>query len=298
MTDDSDSRFSRRYRLPAVRHLDWMCHAPALVDSPKGFRPSDFLPRNLNHRLEEWDQRPETGPAVLTADPARRLGHYFESLYECLLTDILGWEVLARNLPVRSEGITLGELDFIVRNPADGSVEHHEIAVKFYLGYQGEGMDAPLWYGPNSKDRLDLKSRRLLSHQSRMTDRPETRALLESLEIPVPARARVFMPGYLFYPIGQTLPAPPGVPSDHLRGEWIYSGQLDAGTQFWVPLVKPHWLGPWTQAQAPDGQAATEALEMVRTANVPRLFARLAQCPEDGQWHETSRLFVVPDNWP
>lgn len=299
---------NHRYRVPAVRHLDWICHAPALMDSAAGFRPAEFLPDNLSAILRAWDENPESGPAVLTDQPARRLGHYFESLYQCLMEHILGWEVLLKNQPVRSNGLTLGELDFIVRNPLNQRVEHHEIAVKFYLGYHNENQQAPLWYGPNSRDRLDLKTHRLLTHQSRLTDRPETRELLSSMHIPAPARARIFMPGYLFYPAGKIMGPPADVPTDHLRGEWIYIDELDAfrdqrarpeaAPEAWVPLVKPHWLGPWSQDHPPDRQEAEEALEMVRSAATPRLFALLKLCPDDGQWRETSRLFVVPADWP
>jgi uncharacterized protein len=301
MSQQASAPLHTQYRTPAVRHLAWMSRAPQLIDPAQRFEPSIYLPDNLCERLQTWDQAPEAGPKVLTEEPPRRLGHYFERLYECLLEDLLGWEVLLKNQPIRNNGITLGELDFIVRNPVDQAIEHHEIAVKFYLGYRGDHPATPLWYGPNAKDRLDLKSRRLIDHQSRLAQKPETRALLESLEIAPPKRARIFMPGYLFHPAGDPIPPP----VDHLRGEWLYIGELDASdnngtarSQNWVPLVKPHWLGPWSQQQRPDRQQTTDALETVRSAGVPRLFAALQQAPDDGQWRETSRVFVVPENWP
>ncbi|HEY9119964.1 MAG TPA: DUF1853 family protein [Marinobacter sp.] len=290
-----------QYRIPAVRHLAWMCHTPQLISSPAGFIPEKYLPADVEHRLQAWDSSPGAGPAVLTEQPARRLGQYFERLYQCLLEDLLGWEILLKNQPVRHNGITLGELDFVVRNPADNAVEHHEIAVKFYLGHQRAEQKTPLWYGPNSRDRLDIKTQRLTEHQSQMTHRPETRHLLESLGIETPVRPRVFMPGYLFYPLTETLLTPPEVPPDHLRGEWLYFDDLKGvtnDTERWVPLIKPHWLGPWRQRQAPEAGQTEQALEVVRTAGVPRLFARLVPSEIDGYWQETSRLFVVPGTWP
>ncbi|WP_051123178.1 DUF1853 family protein [Marinobacter lipolyticus] len=299
------------YRIPAVRHLAWMCHTPQLISSPLAFAPEKYLPEDTEERLMAWDRAPRLGPAVLTEQPARRLGHYFERLYECLIQDLLGWEILLKNQPVRNNGITLGELDFVVRNPTDNVVEHHEIAVKFYLGHLEANRETALWYGPNAKDRLDIKSQRLIGHQSQMTERPEARILLESLGIETPTRPRIFMPGYLFYPLGEKLPPPDHIPSDHLRGDWLYIDDLDktanagvvgyAGktdTRTWIPLLKPHWLGPWRQKQAPDRQETEEALEVVRSAGIPRLFAVLEQSPVDGYWQETSRLFVVPDTWP
>ncbi len=310
------ARAIAQYRVPAVRHLAWMCRAPQLVGSPVAFDLSEHLPENLEETLGAWDAAPEAGPLLLTETPPRRLGHYFENLYACLLRDLLGWEILLRNQPIRSNGITLGELDFIVRNPVNQAIEHHEIAVKFYLGHPsghpsghpGTNQVGPLWYGPNASDRLDLKSERLVSHQSRLTERPETRDLLRSLNIPTPARARVFMPGYLFYPASQRIPSPIDVPPNHLRGEWLYIDDLDrmnhSGTLTealsgqWVPLVKPHWLGPWRQEDPPGKHAAEEALEMVRSAGIPRLFSVLGEVPEQGLWREHNRVFVVPGIWP
>lgn len=300
------------YRVPAVRHLAWMCRAPQLIGSPVGFDLSGHLPDNLEERLSAWDAAPETGPALLTETPPRRLGHYFENLYDCLLRDLLGWEILLRNQPVRSHGITLGEMDFIVRNPVDQAIEHHEIAVKFYLGYPFACSDnseaGPLWYGPNASDRLDLKSERLVSHQSRLSERPETRDLLGSLGIPTPSRARIFMPGYLFYPASQQIPPPVDVPPNHLRGQWLYIDDLDRMNHsgaltdtlrgLWVPLVKPHWLGVWRQDAPPDKRAVEQALEMVRSTGTPRLFAVLEHDSHKSLWREHNRVFVVPVTWP
>ena len=100
-----------QYHVPAVRHLAWMCRAPQLISSPMGFNPENILPDDTEERLKAWDRAPQHGPEVLTEEPARRLGHYFERLYECLMRDLLGWEILLKNQPVRNNGITLGELD-------------------------------------------------------------------------------------------------------------------------------------------------------------------------------------------
>ena len=300
MSQSTETTDQLQFRVPAVRHLAWMCHAPQLISSAMGFAPDRFLPADTEDRLRAWDKAPNRGPEVLTEPPARRLGHYFERLYECLLKDLLGWEILLKNQPVRSNGITLGELDFVVRNPVDDAIEHHEIAVKFYLGHREEDQDNARWYGPNSRDRLDIKTQRLTGHQSQMAARPETRNLLASMGIERPSVARVFMPGYLFYPLGDSLPPPDNLPSGHLRGNWLHIDDLDrvTDTERWVPLIKPHWLGPWQQSQAPNHPLTQEALDLVRSAGIPRLFAVLQQSSADGYWRETSRLFVVPGTWP
>lgn len=283
-----------------IRHLAWLCEAPQLLTSPITFDLAAHMPATAPIALKQWDQHPGQRPVALTDPPHPRLGLYFERLYECVLTDLLGWELLAKNVQVRDgAGRTIGELDFLVRNGDTGQVEHHEIAVKFYLGYTSTGLDDTLWYGPNSRDRLDLKSSALLQRQSRLAERPETRAILNEWGVNEPIVPRIFMPGYLFYPDEPSVAVPASVPTDHLRGRWLYLEQTRLmDTSSWVPLVKPQWLGPWEQPQRPDPAVATEALAALARTGRPGLFARLAEDPVSGRWQEYERLFTVPAHWP
>ncbi|WP_347331523.1 DUF1853 family protein [Marinimicrobium locisalis] len=286
-----------RFQTPAIRHLAWMLGAPNLLLSEQALQ----LPENpeIAARLAQWDQAPQTAPLALKQAPEKRLGQYFERLYACLMTDLLGWELLAHNLPVRGEGRTLGELDFILRHPHTGQVEHHEIAVKFYLGHPSPQSGVPLWYGPNARDRLDIKTDHLLGHQSRMIERPETLAALRHAGIEPPQVARLFMPGYLFYPSHRQWSPPANVPSDHWRGHWRHLDTLtDADTHHWVALRKPHWLGPWVQEEVPNAEDTLATLQTVREHHRPRLFAQMSFDAEHARWVETERTFVVPSRWP
>lgn len=287
----------RPFCTPAIRHLSWMITAPQLLRSDRCFYPARYLTDDITAKLEHWDAEPLSGPAILTDQPVPRLGLHFEQLYHCLLENLLGWEVLVRNLQIRVEKQTIGELDFVVRNPVTGGLEHHEIAVKFYLGYREA--DSVRWYGPNAHDRLDLKTARILNHQSHLTEHPQTRRQLAELGLDEPLQQRVFMPGYLFYPRSGALPAPASAPDDHLRGEWLYQSDLESlSTRRWKVLHKPHWLGPWTQAQEPDIGETRLELDRLQQRQRPGLFAELARNPEAGHWEERQRLFVMPDAWP
>lgn len=299
--DDVAGPANQLYHHPAVRHLAWLCLAPPLIQTDINFYPGQHLPGDIGERLACWDKHPECGPFELNQPPHYRLGLYVESLYECLLRDVLGWEVLVRNLPIRHRGITLGELDFVVRNPQTGSVEHHEIAIKFYLGFPSPADDdsPALWYGPNSRDRLDIKARRMLELQSQRTGLEQTQAALLDLGIEAPTTRRIFMPGYLFYPCHARLPAPALADPEHLCGHWLYLHQATGNTiQHWVMLKKPHWLGPWFQHDRPEPDLVANALEEIKQTGTPRLFASLAFDGKRGLWQETNRFFVVPDTWP
>lgn len=297
MTNAIDFHRLTRFRTPAIRHLAWMLRAPNLLASPQVLSLPDAS--SLLARLEQWDRAPQTAPAMLNQPPEKRLGQYFERLYACLMADLLGWELLGRNLPVRGKEKTLGELDFVLRHPKTGHVEHHEIAVKFYLGHPSPDTGKPLWYGPNARDRLDIKTDHMLGHQSRMIERPETRAALQSAGIELPRVTRLFMPGYLFYPHHREWPAPTNVPSDHWRGRWRYHHTLtEPETRHWVALRKPHWLGPWIQEAAPQPDDTLATLQAVAEQDRPRLFAAMTFDTERSLWLETDRTFVVPSQWP
>lgn len=107
------------------------------------------------------------------------------------------------------------------------------------------------------------------------------------------------MPGYLFYPPDTPLTVPDFVPADHLRGTWLYHHHLaDQDMAAWVPLHKPHWLGPWSQPDRPDPELAARVMDTVAEHARPRLFAVLSEDAASGQWIEVERVFVVPENWP
>jgi len=289
-----------------------MCNAPQLITHPAVLPMQSWHPTDLTSKLLRWQSEPESAPAWLHARAHYRLGIYFEDLYAGLVSELLGWRLLARNVAVRQKGHTFGELDFVVQNPSSGLVEHHEIAVKFYLAVQtAEGLS---WHGPNPADRLDIKVSRLLSHQLALSDRPDTIATLSRLGIAAPAAKRLFMPGYLFYPrrldsqsnvpipdmpAKFVLPPEADIASDHLSGSWSYANEIsDTECRHWVPLNKPHWLGDWQQEAEADPALAADSVQAVELSGKPRLFARLARQPDSAMWTEVERIFVVPSFWP
>lgn len=283
---------------PQLRHLAWMLQAPQLHSGSVMFQPSEWCTAAALDKLAAWEAEPLTGPAILRETPHYRLGIYFENLYECLMTELLGWKLLTRNFPVRNKGSTLGELDFVFRNPVTGDVEHHEIAVKFYMAYPYDTVQQTRWYGPNPDDRLDLKTSHLLQHQLQMSTLSQTVAALDGIGIPPPDKRRIFMPGYLFYPLDMQVSAPDSVAPDHERGYWIYRKNVEESPENWVPLHKPHWLGPMVETVPPDPQETRITLEQIESQQHARLFAKLQRQAESGLWTEVNRCFVVPGSWP
>lgn len=299
----------RQLRHPGVRDLAWALLSPPLLSQPPWRQRHPLSasgwashPGRLADWLRQLDQHPESLDHWLAQASNRRLGLYYEKLWQFALDQAPDVELLAANLPIRIAGQTLGELDLLLRD-AEG-VHHLELAIKLYLGPRhGDGGNPSEWLGPGSHDRLDLKLEHLSQHQLPLSASPESRQVLDELDAQ-PASAELWLGGYLFYPWPGSCTAPLGANPTHLQGRWLRHNELDdflnqAGDGSWQPLPRQSWLAPaaceaeelwsqehflqWRQQLEPDSPA--------------RLLVRLAP-NEDGRWQEAERAFLVSDRWP
>ena len=241
----------------------------------------------------------------LHSSTSRRLGIYFENLWAFAFSHHPHYQLVARNLPIRDQGRTLGELDFVVRHLPDNTVEHWELALKFYLQV------GSLWVGPGLKDRLDIKLARMRDHQLPIARNPLATAALRETGVQLD-RQWALMPGRLFRPLtempGPGKSAPPAATdfwwadlATFLRAK---SGEFTAADTRWVHLPKPCWLAPQT---GPLADAACDTLACDTSACTPstlksdlreRLATRGPICVAMiGPQGETGRGFLVPDDW-
>jgi len=294
----------RRLRHPAVRDLAWvLLSAPLLGDAPcrqrhplAGSAWADE-PERLAAWLHALDRDPAPLLAWLTRLASRRLGLYYEHLWQFALQQAPGIELLAANLAIREGGRTLGELDILLR---DREGDHHlELAIKLYLGPQaGDGQDPAQWLGPGCHDRLGLKLAHLAGHQLPISAQPHSREALHGLGIEH-AQAHLWLGGYLFYSWPGHAEPPAGAHPRHLRGRWLHRRDWPLCAGRWQPLARHSWLAParveagscWAPGQF---EHWLQGLDEVAPA---QLLVRLEE-DEDGAWQEVERVFLVADRWP
>lgn len=300
----------RQLRQPRVRDLAWVLTAPPLLEhAPWPQRhplaSSDWArqPERLADWLHALDADDRELEGWLNSHLERRLGLYYERLWQFALRAAPGVELLATNLPIRQEGHTLGELDLLLRD-AEG-VHHLELAIKLYLGPgDGDGLDPRHWLGPGSHDRLDLKLAHLSGHQLPLPARPEAREALEELGLKeVEVHSAFWMGGYLFYPWPGACEAPRGAHPEHLQGRWLplsaWPAYREQRTGIWQPLPRHAWLAParLTDLQLWDDEALDAWLTQLDQQAPAQMLVRLEEAG-DGAWLERERLFLVRDSWP
>ncbi len=297
-----------------VRDLAWACFSPPLMitseladDNHNVANCGLALTPAREERLMALDEDPRPLEDYLGHTLPGRLGLYFEKLWQFFLADDPAVDLLAHNLPVRDGGRTVGEFDCLYYCHQRRRTFHLELAVKYYLGWPGDceagGSAWSDWVGPNAADRLDLKLNRLLNHQCQLAQRPEGKQTLRDNGIDLPV-AEAEIKGWLFRNPAQGHFEPHGYNAQRQMGTWIRHSAIatyleQTAESRWQVLPRMKWLAP-----AAPSTAALHREELVHVldghfAQNPRP-VQLAQLVPDAAGHlqETSRVFVVGEQWP
>ncbi|WP_444942841.1 DUF1853 family protein [Microbulbifer sp. ZKSA006] len=218
--------------------------------------------------------------------PNYRLGTYFERLWSFAFRQHPDYELRHQNLPLRKDGKTLGELDFVVQHLPSRRCEHWEIAVKFYLQVARHH-----WVGPGLKDRLDIKLARMADHQLPLIRTPGVQSLLRDHGLQID-RQWALMPGRLFKPLNtlQQLSNHPfwWAPLSEFRA--LCQDQPPFASHEWLPLPKRAWLAPQGHLA---GISAERLVETLRSTEFTQPLC-IAAIDSSG---EACRGFIVPNDW-
>lgn len=267
-------------------NLVWVLASPDIAPEA----PLPWLPENRRVQLARYFSLPQVKnqlePQLLNQLQQlhnHRLGAYFECLWRFVFTHHPDYQLLAHNLPLREDGKTLGELDFVVHYLPEEKIEHWEVAVKFYLQV------ADSWVGPGLRDRLDIKLARTRDHQLPIIHQPKVQPLLREQGIEI-QRQWTLMPGRRFSPLGSA-PTHAG----YWWTDWPGFLHTFAGKPWhWLQLPKQSWLSPCAPIHASPPADLTGAASEVTA----KLHARGPLCVAAVDKHrEVTRGFIVPDDW-
>ncbi|MGQ5521710.1 DUF1853 family protein [Chitinimonas sp. PSY-7] len=289
-----DSQLPLALNPDQLADLNWLLCSPPLL-------ANNVLPTGVqqgNAKLGEswWQQLPHTNLNANLPATANgfRLGRYAEALLQTALGNLPGHQLLASQLPVRDNGISLGEIDYLLR-PPQGPLLHIELAVKFFIALP---TDHGLRYvGPGLRDALKLKLVRLFQHQLQLANSPAGQLALGNN---LPVQPMTWLRGRMFYRELDTA-APAFLAADHLRGWWRCWGEdipKQRADSLWRSLNKPDWLG----YRALDNRALPFTEWQVQTAhhfNHPHWPLQVAEyAPEHEGGHELTRGMLLPPMWP
>lgn len=132
------------------------------------------------------------------------MGKRVERFFEWIIRQNQGYKLLAENMQISRNKITLGELDFLLKDLINQQVYHVEMVYKFYVYDPSFTAENQRWIGPNRKDTLLQKTKKLKEKQFPLLFKPETKELLSSLNLNAEEvlqqscfKANLFVPGEL-----------------------------------------------------------------------------------------------------
>ena len=225
-------------------------------------------------------------------NPEQKLGHLWEDVWGRVLSQSPAFQLIAQHLQIFSaDRTTLGELDFVLFETGPDRYLHLEVAVKFYLAIQIDGT----WQypGPDPRDHWERKLARMESHQFRLAQSPEARALLRLRWNIDHIEPRQLLHGILFSPIDTpSAPLPRAISPACRQGIWLYQKQWDTYfNQVERVCHIPKYLWPADiTSELRDDLGLIEASELKARAG-PR--CALFTLPDSPVPH-----CLVPDNWP
>ena len=198
--------------------------------------------------LKQFEIESYSSEIHITIDPSLRLGKYIERFVSFELKQQNKIEVLAENIQIQKDKITIGELDFLFRK--NKSSFHLEVIYKFYL-YDDTvgGSEIEHFIGPNRKDSLIEKLNKLKEKQLPLLYSKECQPYLEKLGLEAASILQyVYFKAQLFLPYSHQNIKLKTLNNACVEGFYINHNQLleFKACKFYIPSKKDWLLIPNT----------------------------------------------------
>ena len=191
---------------------------------------------------------PDAIPTDLEICDNTLLGKRAEAFFLKVISVQNRYEIVASQIQLIEKGITLGELDFILKDLITNQYFHVELSYKLYLLDSNATSDLENWVGPNKRDSLSKKWNKLSNKQFPNIYTPAGIEILKSLDLhPDEIHQSVYMPLQLFLPFGKSIEI-----DAKLRlcvvGEWMSFNEFQIkdwyGYEFFIPEKQDWFVNP------------------------------------------------------
>lgn len=196
---------------------------------------------------------PQVSLASFQAKPTPtniRLGHQMEYVFQQLVEHSGMYSVVLYNLPIRQEGITLGEIDFILRHRETGQFLHVELTYKFYLIDPDIPEPVHRLIGPNRRDTFFAKMQKIRDKQFPLVHAAEGIQALNAARIDhLKLQHQCCFKAQLFHPYGVQVSPIGSLNENCVAGHWLrlpaFNSPAFAKAQYYMPsklewVIEPH----------------------------------------------------------
>lgn len=223
--------------------------------------------------------------------PTIRLGKQIERVFSFLIQNSLNYSILKENIQIIDDKITIGELDFIIRNKDTSVVSHLEIVYKFYL-YDSNNSEIELekWIGPNRKDSFVEKFDKLKSKQFPLLYKSKTVNVLSDLNISEMTQKLCFMAS-LFVPLSLWNTPIAIINNSAIVGYWLcfsdFETRLESNHHYYLPKKQEWGIAPQNNSEWYSFSEISKEIN----ESLNREFAPLVWIKKDELLHE--QCFIV-----
>ena len=217
----------------------------------EGFLNTPVLWKDLEvYHLTQFKIEQEPLSFDQAIDSNQRLGKYVERFVSHQLVNTEGISLIAENIQISKDRITLGELDCLLYK--NGNPIHLEVIYKFYL-YDPTKQGLDCWIGPNKKDSLVEKLDKLRQKQLPLLYAKESEKYLKSISLDTTDfLQQVYFKAQLFLPLGKNPTINSPINTDCIVGFYcsLYTLTEFKNAKFFIPskkdwLITPHTNVDW-----------------------------------------------------
>lgn len=286
-----------------VRDLFFSITSEYILNDDKAL-PLDFLfidEGEFKKWISSLDQNPDELIDFIEQNHSKRLGRYFENLLHYYFKFHPNIEVLEFGKQIFKGKITIGEMDFILKNKTTSEIIHLETAVK-YFAKQKDKSDFRFFICPNGSRNFGDKLDKTFSKQLRITEIEETKAFLNDKKYG-DIKSYHFIKGILFYHTDELdgfhhLKLNP----KHNKSWWIYQkevSELSDNSMFKI-VPKLNWLSTEVEKDEKELMSKNKLINLLSNhfeiISQGQLIVEFKQ--NNMAWKEVSRGFVLDNSWP